>query len=107
MKYIIASTAVTDEIRFADGKTVERVAGGAGIYALCGMRLWTEEVLLVTGVGADYRDIYGRWYEDNGISLEGLIVKDQRTPHNIITYFADGEREETPLYGPEHYKKSK
>lgn len=37
MKYIIASTAVTDEIHFVDGKRTEIVAGGAGVYALCGV----------------------------------------------------------------------
>ena len=31
MKYIIASTAVTDEIHFVDGKRTEIVAGGAGV----------------------------------------------------------------------------
>ncbi len=105
MDYIVASTAVTDEIRFSDGKTVEKVAGGAGIYALCGMKLWSDSVLLATGVGADYREIYGEWYETNGISMEGLLVKDEKTPHTVIQYFEDGERTETPLYGPDHYKK--
>ena len=50
MDYIIASTVVTDEIRFADKKTVEKKAGGAGIYALCGIRLWCDSVMPVTGV---------------------------------------------------------
>ena len=54
MKYIVASTAVTDEIHFADGKRVETVAGGAGVYALCGIKLWSDDVMLVTGVGADF-----------------------------------------------------
>ena len=57
MKYVIASTAVTDEIHFADGKSVEIVAGGAGIYALCGVKLWCDEVMLATGVSADYQEI--------------------------------------------------
>ena len=50
MKYIIASTAVTDEIHFVDGKRTEIVAGGAGVYALCGVKLWSDDVMLVTGV---------------------------------------------------------
>lgn len=104
MKYVIASTAVTDEIRFADGKTV-KIAGGAGIYALSGMKLWSDEVLLVTGVGRDFKDIYGEWYSKNNISMEGLIVKDEKTPHTVVQYFPDGEREETPLYGLGHYNK--
>lgn len=105
MKYVIASTAVTDEIRFADGKTVEKVAGGAGIYALCGVKLWCDDVMLVTGVGRDFEQIYGNWYRENGLSMEGLLVKDEKTPHTIIQYFDDGEREEIPLYGLDHYKK--
>lgn len=105
MKYIIASTAVTDEIHFADGKRVEKVAGGAGIYALCGVKLWCDDALLVTGVGADFDSLYGEWYRKNGLSMKGLLTKDEKTPHTIIQYFSDGEREETPLYGADHYRK--
>lgn len=105
MDFIVASTSVTDEIRFADGKTVKRVAGGAGIYALCGIKLWSDSVMPVTGVGQDYESLYGAWYGKNSISMEGLIMKDDKTPYNVIQYFEDGERSETPLYGPDHYKK--
>lgn len=105
MKYIIASTAVTDEIHFVDGKRTEIVAGGAGVYALCGVKLWSDDVMLVTGVGTDFSGIYGEWYKNNNISMDGLIEKDDKTPHTVIQYFEDGEREETPRYGAEHYKK--
>lgn len=105
MDYIIASTVVTDEIRFADGKTVEKKAGGAGIYALCGIRLWCDSAMPVTGVGSDYEDIFGEWYKKNGISMSGLIEKDEKTPYNIIQYFEDGERTENALYGADHYRK--
>ena len=73
MKYIIASTAVTDEIHFVDGKRTEIVAGGAGVYALCGVKLWSDDVMLVTGVGTDFSGIYGEWYKNNNISMDGLI----------------------------------
>lgn len=105
MKYVIASTAVTDEIRFADEKTMVKTAGGAGMYALCGMKLWTDEVLLVTGVGKDFTDLYGTWFLDNHISMDGLMVKDPYTPHTVVQYFEDGERKETPRYGLEHYQR--
>lgn len=105
MKYIIASTAVTDEIHLADGKKAIKVAGGAGIYALCGVKLWCDDVMLVTGVGLDYQKNYGKWFEANDISMEGLIEKDDKTPHTIVRYFDDGERKEIPLYGVGHYKK--
>lgn len=105
MKYVFASVAVTDEIRFADGEHLPRIAGGAGIYALCGAKLWDDDVVLATGVGADYDGIYGEWYRKNQLSMEGLIVKDEKTPHTVIQYFEDGEREETPLYGLEHFNR--
>ena len=105
MKYVVASVSVTDEIRFAGGEYVEKIAGGAGIYALCGIKLWNDEVILATGVGADYQELYGSWYEKNQLSMDGLIVKDEKTPHTVIQYFEDGEREETPLYGLDHFKK--
>ena len=37
--------------------------------------------------------------------MDGFIEKDAKTPHTVIQYFADGEREEMPRYGAEHYKK--
>lgn len=105
MKYVFASVAVTDEIRFTNGEHLPRIAGGAGIYALCGAKLWDDDVLLATGVGADYDILYGEWYRANQLSMNGLIVKDEKTPHTVIQYFEDGEREETPLYGLEHFNK--
>lgn len=105
MKYVIASAVLTDEIRFADGVHVEKTAGGAGIYALCGAKLWDDDVTISTGVGADYEELYGDWYRKNRLSMEGLIVKDEKTPHNVMQYFEDGERSETPLYGIDHFSR--
>lgn len=62
MKYAVISAAVTDEIRFADG-TVKIVPGGAGIYALSGIKLWEDDVEIVTGVGEDYDSLHGKWYK--------------------------------------------
>lgn len=105
MKYVIASVSVTDEIKFANGKHLPKIAGGAGIYALCGAKLWDDDVILATGVGADYNGLYGDWFKKNNLSMEGLIVKDEKNPHTRIQYFDDGEREETPLYGLDHFHK--
>lgn len=103
MKYIIASTAVTDEIILSGNESGIRAAGGAGIYALCGIKLWSDEVLLVTGIGQDFKQMYGAWFKKNKISMEGLLVKGQRTPYNVIRYYENGEREENAKYGKEHY----
>lgn len=104
-KYIALSTAVTDELYFSDGTHYPSVAGGAGIYALAGMLVWHENATIVTGVGADYHDLYGQWYEKNHIATEGLLVKDPHTPHTVIRYLAEDDRTETPRYGDDHYLK--
>lgn len=104
MDYIIASVAVTDEIHFFNNTGIEQSAGGAGIYAMSGIKIWNDNVRLVTGVGNDYMDKYGEWYRKNNLSMEGLIVKDEKTPHTVIEYFEDGERKETSLYGDSHFR---
>lgn len=104
MKYVVVSAAVTDEIHFADGR-VKIVPGGAGIYALAGIKLWEDDVEIVTGIGKDYKSLHGEWYDNNELSTAGLTEKDEHSPYTIIQYFADGEREEIPKYGLEHFQK--
>lgn len=105
MDYVIASVAVTDEIHFPDRMVVNQLAGGAGIYALSGIKIWNDSVLIVTGVGKDYEKCFGSWYKKNGISMEGLMAKEDKTPHTVIRYFKDGQRKEHSLYGADHFLK--
>lgn len=102
MKYVVVSAVVTDEIHFPD-KTMKKAPGGAGIYALCGIKLWSDDVWVVTGIGEDYESLHGDWYKANRLSMEGLRIKDARSPYTIVEYFPDGERMETPRYGAEHF----
>lgn len=104
MKYAVISATVTDEIQFVDKSKIV-VPGGAGIYALAGIKLWDDDVLIVTGIGEDYNELHGKWYRDNHISMDGLKIKDKKSPYTVIEYFEDGEREETPKYGVEHFCK--
>lgn len=104
MKYGVISAVVTDEIHFADG-SVKVVPGGAGIYALCGIKLWQDDVEIITGIGEEYLEMHGGWYERNHLTTEGLKVKDPKTPYTVIQYYGDGERDETPRYGLEHFRK--
>ncbi len=104
MKFIVVSAVVTDEIHFFDGKKII-VPGGAGIYALAGIKLWEDDVEILTGVGEDYFQLHGEWYEENKISTEMMKVKDPHSPYTIIHYFEDGEREETPKYGISHFNR--
>lgn len=103
MDYLVVSTAVTDDIYLAGGGHRGRFLGGAGVYALCGVRLWSDSAVLCTGVGEDFQALHGPWFEKNGCSTAGLLVKDPHTAVSTVRYQPDGERVETPPFGPEHY----
>lgn len=93
-----------DDMTLADGTYMGKLLGGAGIYALCGAKLWTDQVILVTGTGQDLYDRHKSWFEKNQLSTEGITIKSEYSPISILQYQENGERTETPLYGAEHYQ---
>ncbi len=106
MKYIVQSTAVIDSIYLPGCERPMIAMGGAGFYALCGMKVWEDDITIVTGTGMDYLEEFNSWYRVNNISTEGLLVKDPQVPRTIVEYSSDGERVETPYYGSDHYQKT-
>lgn len=105
MDCLIVSTAVTDQLYLADGSYRGDFLGGAGTYALCGAALWCDTPILVTGVGEDFEALHGSWFRASGCTTAGLLVKDPHTAASTVRYQPDGERLETPPYGPEHYRR--
>ena len=105
MKYIVQSTAVWDTISVPGDDRFFDAPGGAGFYALAGMKVWDDDVLIVTGTGADYLPTFEDWYHRNALSTDGLLVKDQNTPRTVVRYDEEGERVEEPYFGADHYKK--
>ncbi len=103
MTYLVVSTAVIDQIILPNGITPKPVLGGAGIYALSGIKVWHDDVKIITGVGEDFLTSQGQWFANNNLTTNGLIIKDKNTPHTLIQYFADGQRLETPTFGTAHY----
>ena len=57
-KYVIVSTIVTDNVTQQDGNFSGCYLGGAGTYALAGIRLWTPTAMIVAGIGEDFSDSY-------------------------------------------------
>jgi sugar/nucleoside kinase (ribokinase family) len=103
MKYLVVSTAVLDIIVLPNGITQNPVLGGAGIYALSGIKVWHDDVKIITGIGEDFLASPGEWFARNNLTTSGLIIKDKHTPRTTIHYFDDGERVEAPVYGADHY----
>lgn len=104
-EYIAASTVVTDNIWLPGGVHAGRFPGGAGIYALSGLSLWSGDVLLVTGRGTDFEQQCADWFQRNHCSVRGLLRREEPTPVTVVQYDSSGRRTDQPLYGWEHYRK--
>lgn len=103
--YLIVSTAVTDLITLPDGYAHPPLLGGAGLYALVGAKVWSDDVMIISGIGNDFLPEHGAWFHTNSLSTDGLQVVCAHSPRNAISYFADGEREERPVFGSRHYRR--
>lgn len=103
--YLFVSTAVTDLITLPDGYTHPPLLGGAGLYALVGAKVWADDVTIITGIGNDFLPEHGAWFRVNALPTDGLRVVCAHSPRNAISYFADGEREERPVFGAQHYRR--
>jgi sugar/nucleoside kinase (ribokinase family) len=95
-----------DTLVFADGRAEQEVAGGAGLHALAGAALFSDDVLLVTGTGEDLPQTFGPWLDRNGLSRDGLRFADPHTPRNLLHYIDERTRTETPIYGDEHFRRA-
>lgn len=99
MEYIIATTVSTDEVHLADGTVFPNQPGSAGFYALAGMRVYTDKILICGGIGPEYLPRHEKWYKDNHVSTEGLILRSEVSPTIVIHYFPDGSRTDEPNVG--------
>lgn len=103
MKYVVAGNAVADCITYADGRTTQFLPGGATLFALTGIQLWTDQVLMCGGFGQDYMQSLGQWLDRNPVNREGFHVCDPKHPLNYLYYRDEGGWEGKAAYGAEHY----
>lgn len=99
MEYVIATTVSTDEVHLADGTVMENQPGSAGFYALAGVRVFTDKVGICGGIGPEYLPRHEKWYRDNNVSTDGLIVRGAVAPTIVIHYYPDGSRTDEPNVG--------
>lgn len=101
--YIIAGNAAVDKITFADGTSTGFMPGGATLFALTGIQLWTDSVMMCGGFGKDYMEQMGEWMIRNHIDRRGFHVRDSKNPLNYLIYKADGDWYSYTEYGNIHY----
>lgn len=104
MEYVIATTVSTDEIYLADGTVLKNQPGSAGFYALAGVRVFTDQVTVCGGIGSDYLQRHGDWYQKNRVSTKGLVIRSNISPTTVIHYYPDGSRTDEPNIGLEEFR---
>lgn len=68
----VAFNIMLDDLVFSDGHTEMGVLGGGGPQTASGMRLWSDLVGLVGGVGPDFPLSAEEWLQGAGIDDQGL-----------------------------------
>lgn len=102
--FVVVANIIGDDLSLPDGTERPGILGGAGTYAAAGMRIWSEHVGIVSGVGEDFEELYGYWFDQNQIDKSGLLSRAANTPRSWINYRTTDDRIETPRYGPQHFK---
>lgn len=54
--------------------------GGAATYAAAGIRLWSNRVGLVSGIGEDFTGAERSWLMDK-LDLQGVTIRHTHSPH--------------------------
>ncbi|MCB9137950.1 MAG: carbohydrate kinase family protein [Caldilineaceae bacterium] len=104
IEFVALSNLIIDDIRLSDGRERLGMLGGAAVYAATGLRLWSQRVGIISGVGEDFNPTARQWLLDNGIDLQGVTIRHAHTPRSWVVYDAEGERAETPQHGSEHFR---
>jgi sugar/nucleoside kinase (ribokinase family) len=104
-KVAVLSHVVVDEVHEPSGRHSHDEVGGAGAYAAVGASLVSMPTasLIVAGTGSTELACLTDWCRERAIDPSGLFVVGECGPRTRIQYFADGEREETPVYGLAHF----
>lgn len=104
-RYGAVGSVFTNRLVFADGRVAEPIMGGASIYALSALLMATPNVVLISGVGADFDRFYGKWFDDNGVSRDALIFRTEKNEYSEVRYLPDGQYECSSIYGAEFRKR--
>jgi len=93
--YISIGSIIIDDIVMPDGKKKDGILGGGLTHAVMGMRVWTDQVGLVSGVGGDFdqdqMDLLKTYFDTSGVIVNQAIP----TPRAWQVFDADGTRHET------------
>lgn len=104
MEYAISGGIMMNDILYSDGSEMNGVIGGGGLFALTGIKLWTDECHFIGNIGRDFEKYIAPWWDENNIPRKGLNVCHNNCIYHKVEYYPDGRFEEYSIYeeGPRH-----
>lgn len=86
-KYVVGGNVMLDTVRFMDGtRSDQEHIGGPATFAYSGIRIWTDEVIQCSNVGADYAELFLPWMKKNNVETVGFKVVCDRSNHSFMAY---------------------
>lgn len=91
VSYVVSGAIIVDNIiPYGETKPVAVQLGGGAMYALTGIKLWDDSVVVAAAAGEDFHALYGAWMANNGLSAEGIDVVADKTYQTHLTYLKNG-----------------
>lgn len=103
MEYIAAGNVMVDTVHFKDGRENRNQIGGPALFAYTGIRLFSDESLLVSNVGADFDQYFDDWMKKNKVSAAGIKVRADYCNHSHLLYNEDGTYTSEKTTNPDYF----
>ena len=92
-EFLAVGNCTLDDVVTPDGRISPRQLGGNAVYAAAGMRLWGEDVSLVSVVGEDYPSTWIDQLAAAGIDVSAITrISEPHLLRSRAFYFPDGSR---------------
>ena len=90
-RYMVCGQVVVDRVMPHDHQTQPEVRLGGGVmYALAGIKVWTDACCGAAYTGRDFIGYYGQWLKDNGLSPQGFVGRFEHTNRADLFYLPNG-----------------
>lgn len=88
--YVAAGNTMIDNVKFVTGELNRKQLGGPAIFGFTGIKLWTDNVDLLSNVGKDMFQDFSDWINVNQINLEYFKALSDATTISNLEYLEDG-----------------
>lgn len=90
-RYLVCGQVVVDRVMPHGTQTEPEIRLGGGVmYALAGMKIWTDACAGAAYTGRDFQEYYGQWLARNGLGADWFIPRFEHTNRADLFYLPNG-----------------